>query len=911
VDLLDKTVRVLLLAEVSRYKAGLRDAAASTAAFGNEVEQHLGAMSGQRLSQVGGQLTRSVTLPIVAAGAAAGALAVRFDDAFRQMQGLAGVTAEEVDGLRDSVLDLAGETAQSPQELAEALYFIRSAGIDGAAALDALEWSAKGATIGLGEASSVADLLTSAMGAYGTETLSAAEATDVLVATAREGKAEASALAPQMGRLLPIASELGVSFAEVGGALAFLSRSGGGAELASTNLGNVLQKLLTPAEEGVRALEAMGMSTEDLKASIAERGLLGTLVFLRESLEANGMSMSDFSRDAQFTTGVLALTRDGGVEAAAAMDAVAASTGDAREAFQVAASGPGFEMRQSLAQIQVAAIGLGDTLIPIASDILGIVATLADAFGDLPGPVQTGITVLLGIAAAAGPITSVVGKVKELQEKLNGLGPSGQRVSAGLSALGPVAAGAALASAAWFAYADSQREAEARVNSLTEALEDQNAPISENITRAFSERLSDGMVEGLNAIGVSAREAEEAITGTGSAATLLEVALKNAGYDDAGAEVLQLRQDFEQAAAAMINTAIAEERFSAASLEAELRAAGLDTTASKLADALADGTVSADELVGAGLNLAPVFELLGIEAPVAADAIGELPGALDPATQSAEDAEQALKDYLDTLRGAIDPLFGMLTALDGNREAQAALDEAIQSGTASAAELDRAHQEVAESALGVEEAAVGLTAAMANGSVTTEGAAAMLQAWVTQGLITQGTADVLAQRIGLVALAADEFDGTYTATVVADTAQAHKALSDLQYHLAAVRNSTGLIINVPGVGTRLAGASGGFVGQTVGGPTDTIPMMVAPGEFIINAGAAAALGPQMLFALNEGKVPALAGVSAGPQAVGDGGGMTHVSYVTQVIVEGQVWAMRDLAHAVGDELDRVASRRGR
>jgi hypothetical protein len=75
-------------------------------------------------------------------------MASDFNQSFTQMQTLAGVTAGEVDGLKSSVLDLSGTTAQSPQELARALYFIRSAGIDGADAMEVLEASAKGSAIG-------------------------------------------------------------------------------------------------------------------------------------------------------------------------------------------------------------------------------------------------------------------------------------------------------------------------------------------------------------------------------------------------------------------------------------------------------------------------------------------------------------------------------------------------------------------------------------------------------------------------------------------------------------------------------------------------------------------------------------------------------------------------------------------
>jgi hypothetical protein len=76
----------------------------------------------------------------------------------------------------------------------------------------------KAAAVGLGETKTIADLATSAMNAYGSDTLSASAATDILATAVREGKLEASELAGSMGGVIPIASNLGVEFHEVAGA---------------------------------------------------------------------------------------------------------------------------------------------------------------------------------------------------------------------------------------------------------------------------------------------------------------------------------------------------------------------------------------------------------------------------------------------------------------------------------------------------------------------------------------------------------------------------------------------------------------------------------------------------------------------------------------------------------------------
>jgi hypothetical protein len=116
----------------------------------------------------------------------------QFEMSMAKIQGLVGVSATEVNKMKESILDLGGATTKTPQELADALYFITSSGFKGAEALDILKESARSAAAGLGETQVVADALTSVLNAYGDGAYSAAQANDILVVSVREGKSEAA-----------------------------------------------------------------------------------------------------------------------------------------------------------------------------------------------------------------------------------------------------------------------------------------------------------------------------------------------------------------------------------------------------------------------------------------------------------------------------------------------------------------------------------------------------------------------------------------------------------------------------------------------------------------------------------------------------------------------------------------------
>lgn len=73
------------------------------------------------------------------------------------------------------------------------------------------------------------------------------------------------------------------------------------------------------------------------------------------------------------------------------------------------------QAQQSLAQIGQALIPFATKAIETLTPIVDLTGKLGQAFKDLPGPVQTGTVALIGIVAAVGPISFVIGKVKELQ----------------------------------------------------------------------------------------------------------------------------------------------------------------------------------------------------------------------------------------------------------------------------------------------------------------------------------------------------------------------------------------------------------------------------------------------------------------------------------------------------------------
>jgi TP901 family phage tail tape measure protein len=263
---------------------------------------------------------RVAATAIAAVGVASVREAAQFETSFAKIQGLVGVTTDEIGELEDAAKQLGPSFGVSANEAAEALFFITSAGLRGAAATEVLEASLKGSAIGLGETKTIADLATSAVNAYGEANLGGAEAVDVLAEAVRLGKLEPAELAQVMGNVLPIASNLGVSFQEVGAAMAGMSKTGTDAATASTQLRQILNTLAKPTAEAERGLADMGLSAEGLRQQIKDEGLFATLETLTDAFDGNIEATTQVFGNIRALSGVL--------------DLMGASVDDNRELFK-------------------------------------------------------------------------------------------------------------------------------------------------------------------------------------------------------------------------------------------------------------------------------------------------------------------------------------------------------------------------------------------------------------------------------------------------------------------------------------------------------------------------------------------------------------------------------------------------
>lgn len=379
-----------------------------------------------RIDRIGNDISRSgrflavgVTAPIVGIGIAAAKMSADFETTLSRITGLVGDEAAQVRAWGDELLRLGPEVAKSPRELAEALYFVRSSGIAASESMDVVRQSARGAAAGLGDTAIVAQAVTSAMNAYGPETLSAAQATSILIATVREGKAEAADLANAIGRVIPIAAQLGVSFDQVGAALASMTLFGLDTDESVTALRGVFATLLKPSAAANDILERVGLSAAGLRQQLREKGLLSVLTTLATVFAGNEDALAQVIPNIRALTGFLSLAGKNADQVEGIFASLAqTTTADLDNAFAAASDTLGFKFRQALIDAQSQLVRFGDVIAPVLVDFIptiergiGVVEKLVTVFTGLPPAVQQGIIVAALLVAALGPILILIGGI--------------------------------------------------------------------------------------------------------------------------------------------------------------------------------------------------------------------------------------------------------------------------------------------------------------------------------------------------------------------------------------------------------------------------------------------------------------------------------------------------------------------
>lgn len=353
---------------------GLTDAdSRSRTVFGG-----MGSAAGSAFAAVG---TAAVTGAAVA-GAAVIGFGAKATTAFIDFQSgmnevftlMPGASAEAMGAMSDGVKDLARDFGVMPEEVIPALYQSLSAGVPPDNVFSFLETANKAAIGGVTDLETAVDGISSVVNAYGSDVMDAAHASDVMFTTVRLGKTDFGQLSASLFNVIPTASALGVSFEDVGAAMATVTAQGVPTSVATTQLRQLLVELSKSGGKAASTFEDMAGSS--FKEFIASGGNVQDALQLMEQAAADsGVGLQDMFGSVEAGNAALALTGANADTFSDALEEMQNAAGATDGAFEQMDGGLNRSIERMKAFGQTVLLDVGEALSPL----IGIVLSLAEA----------------------------------------------------------------------------------------------------------------------------------------------------------------------------------------------------------------------------------------------------------------------------------------------------------------------------------------------------------------------------------------------------------------------------------------------------------------------------------------------------------------------------------------------------
>ena len=364
-----------------------------------------------------------VTAVVAGVGIAATKMAGDFQAGITSLATGAGESQANLQMVSDAILKMATDTGTSTSQLISGMYMIESAGYHGAAGLAVLQAAAEGAKVGNADLGTVADAVTTVMKDYASSGVTAAGATNLLIATVANGKTHMQDLASSMSTVLPAAAAMKLPLDDVMAAMADLTGQGTDAATAATYLRQTFLMLEAPTAAATTALNNVGLTTGQVAAEM-QTNLPGAFKMILDHINETytqgspqwTAAMKDIVGGTRSMAAILELTSSKGMAdffadqqkiTAAVKDGGTAITG-----WNLVQGTFNQKMAEAGEVVETLMIKLGQQLLPVATKLASLFAN------DLPKAIST-VTNLFnllvgGTTAVSVPFTQVGNTVRDV-----------------------------------------------------------------------------------------------------------------------------------------------------------------------------------------------------------------------------------------------------------------------------------------------------------------------------------------------------------------------------------------------------------------------------------------------------------------------------------------------------------------
>ena len=348
--------------------------------------------------------------------------AAQFEASIAKVSTIADTSQVSLSTIESDIMALSRSTGQGAGDLTEATYQAISASVDTAYAVKFVDEANKLAVGGFTQQATAADVLTTAINAYGLAVSEATQVSDMLITTQNLGKTTVDELAQNMGRVIPLAAAYNVEMDNLSTGYAILTKNGIATAESTTYLKSMLNEL---GDTGSAVAGVLQEQTGQSFAQLTESGysLGDVLTVIGDSVNGDTTAFNNLWGSQEAGIGALALFNAGAAEFNSTLGKMQDSAGATEKAYMTMTNTTEHAQKRMQNAFSNLGITIGSQLNPVISDLYNGVADVVDGFSEFTDEhpqvtaAITGVSVTLGIGTVALTGYSVASKVASAATK--------------------------------------------------------------------------------------------------------------------------------------------------------------------------------------------------------------------------------------------------------------------------------------------------------------------------------------------------------------------------------------------------------------------------------------------------------------------------------------------------------------
>lgn len=460
--------------EIADTEANLKSLTKEYQNFGSVASQQIKAVAtkmsevGQKITDVGKDMTTKVSVPIVAGLGAAVKVATDYEAEMDKVQAISGANAEQMEALSKAARDYGKSTKFTATEAGQALEYMAMAGWKPEDMLEGLGGVLNLAVASGGELGETSDIVTDALTALKLSAKDTTKFVDILAAASTNSNTNVSMMgesfkyaAPLMGTLF---EETGTQAEDTAIALGLMAKAGIKSSTAGTSLRRILTNMVKPTADVEDAMEELGIRLYDTDGHMnsfhdimgqmrtgfgdlmyPSEEFNGRLAELDKQLEDGSITESEYTdsltdliqktygaeaaEKAQTASviagqtglsGLLAIVNASPEDFDSLTQAIYDSDGAAQRMADTMGDNTQGDVARLKSAVEELGISLTENLIPYIRDLIQWVQGVVDWFNSLDQDTKDMIVTILLVVAAIGPLLVIIGTVIDVCGKLAG-----------------------------------------------------------------------------------------------------------------------------------------------------------------------------------------------------------------------------------------------------------------------------------------------------------------------------------------------------------------------------------------------------------------------------------------------------------------------------------------------------------